>query len=64
MTITPNKDKSVFDFNLIDLQNVELYNTVCRQCGSIVFFSPHFNGNKTLSGLLKQVEQEFFKNRG
>lgn len=64
MTTTPNEDKSVFDFNLIDLQNVELYNTVCRQCGSIVFVSPHFNGNKTLPRFFQQVEEEFFKNRG
>lgn len=64
MTITPNKDKSVFDFNLIDLHSVELYNTICRQYGSIVFVSPLFNGDKTLSRFSQQLEAEFFKNRG
>lgn len=64
MTTTPNEDKNFFDFNLIDLHSVELYNTICRQCGSIVFFSHHFNGNKTLLRFFQQVEEEFFKNRG
>jgi len=64
MTTTPNEDKNVFDFNLIDLQAVELYNTICRQYGSIVFVSPHFNGNKTLPRFSQQLEEEFFKNRG
>ncbi len=64
MTTTPNKDKNVFDFNLIALYSVELYNTICRQCGSIVSFSPHFNENKTLPRFFQQVEEEFFKNRG